>query len=387
MARGCTDVLLVCDPGDNTLAAIGHAWEARPTELPIHPGKQRPTIVLQPAGAFTVTGAIVVAPRKGGMRSVTVKEIRASRMPDLSQDISPRWPGLCGPTCAADVLFSLAENAPEVLAGHTRGPGPSADDGVSRMVTGGRERLEANSLAGRMGMPADGKGVTSDGMRQGLSKWLDEFSPDAWTVRLDWFEDEQEGRSRAEQREFFGRLAAAVDAGGGAILCLWPGTEYANAPVIPKVEELSAKESTSQRERSAPRDTSGSGSAESTAVKQDGSGRRGPVPLPEAAFPEPPPASPQQTADLPGRREETQPDVAASAAAKKIEAARKGLKRGRASQAYEQAAEAVTLLHQAAQSDPTLKPQLDEALDLCRRCEARLPQRGRLDGEKHTEFD
>lgn len=366
---GTRDVLLVCDPGDNSLAEVGHAWAPTPRDLPIHFGRQRPSVVLQPAGAFTVTGAIVVAPRRGRPGAPRMQETRAAGMPDLSQDFSPRWPGLCGPTSAADVLFSIGERHAAVLAGRARGPGAEADAGVALLIAGGMDRIAPESLAGRMGVRPDGDGATNEGMRRGLEAWLDEFAPDEWQARLDWFDDAAGERTPGEQREFFGRLAAATEAGGGAVLCLWPGTEFADEPVDPAAAQLAA----------GPEGTD-------AAAGGDAGGGQAP-PLPDAAFPELPPAARQEPTALPGRPEATDPRAAAAAAAKKLDSARRRLERGGAARAYEEATEAVALLHQAARRDPDLRARLAEARELCRECEARIPARSRLDSDKHTQFD
>lgn len=368
---GARDVLHVCDPGDNSLAEVGHTWAADPRDLPIHFGRQRPSVILEPAGAFTVTGAIVVTPRRGGSAEPLMQEIRAAEIPDLSQDFSPRWSGLCGPTSAADMLFAIGARHVEVLAGRSPGPGDEADAGVALMIAGGMDRITPRSLAGRMGVRSDGVGATNEGMRRGLEAWLDEFTPDAWQTRLDWFEDAAGERPPREQREFFGRLAAAVEAGGGAVLCLWPGTEFANEPVQPPAQE---------------RDAAAQTAAAAPPSSQDGP-RDGMPPLPNAEFPELPVPVPLEPKGLPGRSDATDVRAAAASGEKKLESARRRLERGDPKRAYEEAAEAVSLLHQAAQRDPALRPRLAAALELCRACEVRLPRRGTINPGKTTQFD
>ena len=376
---GGRDVLLVCDPGDNSLEEIGHAWDGPSRSLPVHFGKQRPTVILQPAGPFTVTGAVVVRPRSAEARKPRMSETVARAMPDLSQDISPTWSGLCGPTAAADVLFSMHARDDDVLAGFERGPGGDADAATARLIAGGLEAIEPASLAGRMGIGPDGRGVTNDGMRRGLASWLDEADRDGWEVELDWFDDSVGDRPRAPQREFFGRLAAAVDAGGGAILCLWPGTDFADQPIEPP-----AAEGTATPEQQA-------GEPERAAEQQAGPRRRpaAAAELPAAEFPglpEPAKESEGQAGGLPGRPESGGPREWSAAAEASLAAARRQLKRGNAQRALDEAAKAVSLLHQAARRDPDLKPQLEAALDLCRQCERGMPAGRVVDRTKPNEY-
>jgi hypothetical protein len=366
---GVRDVLLVCDPGDNWVAEVGHAWAGKPREIPVHPGRQRPSLVLDSAETFTVTGAVIAVPQGRETERPRMAATAAAAMPDLSQDFSPLWPGLCAPTSAADVLFSIGSRKARILTGFDRGPGEAADTGAARLIAGGDKRIGPDSLAGRMGIGQNGIGVTNEGMRRGFASWLDAVDPGAWQVRLDWFDDAVGERDRADQRMFFGRLAAAVEAGGGAIVCLWPGTEFTDAPVgtppEPTEENADVK---------LPKPPAGSADA----------GPREPA-LPEADFPDlPPPAA--GPAGLPGRSEPFNPAATAAKADARLDSARRKLERGDPQAAFEQAAEAVSFLHQAARVDPALKERLAEAIELCRTCESRLPSRGRLNPDKTTEF-
>lgn len=366
------DVLLICDPGDNSLENVRHVWVGRPRELPVHFGRQRPAVVLQPAGGFTITGAVVIAPRSALPGSVRMAETRTAGMPDLSQDLSPRWPGLCAPTSAADVLFTLRDPGEGLRARLPRGPDPEADAAVVKLVAGRLERITPDSLAGRMGVGQDGIGATNDGMRRGLDAWLNATSPDRWDVTLDWFDDCEGDRRRAEQRAFFGRLAAAVEAGGGAIICLWPGTEFAENPVGPNdalASDDPASEATPPRSAGGPLQSPGDS-----------------VPLPEAAFPAIP-AAPRQSQSLPGRKAPLDPATAVQQAEQKLEQAHEKLDRGRAEDALELAAEAVSLLHEASRFDPAIRPRLTLAIALCRECDAQIPPRRRADPHKPTQYE
>jgi len=199
---GSRDVLLVCDPGDNTLEGRTlHGWDAKPRELPVYFGKRRPTIVLLPAGAFTITGAVVIAATNADNASPhNIEPVLATGMPDLSQDLSPAWLGLCGSTSGANILFYMGQQHPKLLPGFPRGPSDEADAGVVTMVVGDRERIRPDSLAGRMGTSQDGSGATNNGMRAGMESWLDEHDKGKWSSALDWFDDRE--KSRDQQRQF-----------------------------------------------------------------------------------------------------------------------------------------------------------------------------------------
>jgi len=303
-----------------------------------------------------------------------MKETLAAAMPDLTQDFSALWPGLCAPTSAADVLFSIHERDERVLSQFPRGPNAEADKGVTRLVAGGLEQISPKSLAGRMGVGPDGVGATNDGMRQGFESWLDEVAPGAWSTRLDWFEDAAGDRKRNDQREFFGRLATAVDAGGGAILCLWPGTEFSDNPAGPPEGE--ATEAVAASPDSAPRPP-----APPDQARRDGK----PSPLPDAAFPQLPPVAQSQDS-LPGRSEPVDPAAAVVEAGKKMNDARRKLDRGRAESAFELASEAVSLLHEASRQEPSARPQLAKAIALCRECEAQMPPPRSVDSSKATQY-
>lgn len=367
---GVRDAVLVCDPGDNSLEEVSHAWNGKPREIPVHFGRQRPTLVLQPAGAFTVTGAIVVTPRSEMIGEPRMVETLATAMPDLSQDFSEKWPGLCGPTSAADVLFSMHSRDDDVLAGFDRGPGDGADAGIVRLVSGGVEAIEPRSLAGRMGVGADGVGATNEGMRKGIASWLDELDPEGWKVQLDWFGDADGERPREQQREFFGRLAAAAEAGGGAIICLWPGSEFADACIEPSTASANDTE------------PSGRGANPGPPAAQ---GRPPAAQLPDAGFPTPPPAA-GRPADLPGRPEEVDQAKVLSRAKRKLDSAQRRFQRGDAAEAYEEAVEAVALLASVPQPDDEVRTMLADAVGLCRQCEGRMGPGRRVDRDKPTEF-
>lgn len=217
--------LFFFDPADNGLEIGRHEnrWGADPAESPVYFGKRRPAVILEPAGAFTVCGAVTMIPRGDATTSEPVDSI-ADVMPDLSQVLGDKWPGLCGPTSAADVIYAIGSRRKALVDGLPRGPSREADAAAIQLIIGGAPAVDALSLAGRMGLRKDGAGVTNNGIRDGLAEWLDHRDPGAWVVELDWFDDQE--KTPELQREFFQRLAASVRSGGGAILCLWPGNEF-----------------------------------------------------------------------------------------------------------------------------------------------------------------
>jgi hypothetical protein len=363
-------VLLVCDPGDNVLEDVMHSWDAKPRGMPVHFGRQRPTIVLQPAGVFTVTGAVVVTPRSEAVGKPWMAETLAPAMPDLSQDISEKWPGLCGPASAADVLFSMHDRHDDVLAGFHRGPAEAANAGVVRLVVGGLEKIEPGSLAGLMDVGQAGVGATNEGMRQGLASWLEKVDPEGWIVKLDWLDDADGERPPERQREFFGRLAAAVEAGGGAVLCLWPGSEFADECIEPP---------------SAPAADTASSKVPPKPGRLPASGGPAAPPLPEAAFPTPPPAE-GRPADLPGRPDEVDQAKVRSLAQRMLHAAEQALSGGDPNEAYEKAVKAVELLSSVPQPDDDVRALLADATGLCRRCAGQMGPGRRVDRTKPTEF-
>lgn len=389
---GIRDVLLVSDPGDNTVAEVGHVWTSDPSELPVHFGSQRPAIVLQHGGLFTVTGAVIVAPSDFITTSVPIRmlETVATELPDLSQELSPQWPGLCGPTSAADVLFSIRAPGQSHISDLVRGPGREADEFVGRLITGGLEHITEDSLAGRMGSRETSIGVTNDGIRRGLQSWLDEREPGAWGVRLLWFDDAEVERSREEQREFFGQLAAAVEVGGGAILCLWPGVEFSSTRTDSKESSGNDVPSAVQNELPAggtsgpAASRAGRSSPTSAASDRGDTGTAGVLPLPDAAFPLVPPSA-AESVDAPGRPEAIDFEQVAVNASAHLATARQRLANGNANRGYEAAVEAVSLLHPAARRDASLKPLLAEALELCRECDLERESRP-LNTDKPIEY-
>lgn len=347
------DAILVCDPADNGLTGSGgHDWRPHPRALPVHYGRRRPSVVLLPSAPFTITGAIVVTSRTAVKPRVDTAT--AEGMPDLTQHFDDRDPGLCGPTSAADVLFAMAGRAPAVLPRAERGPSDRADAAVKALIAGaatGKTRDPA-SLAGRMGIAIGGAGATNQGIRDGIDAWLAEAEPGAWQVSLDWFDDTEKPRSA--QQAFFQRLAATIDGGGGAILCMWPGSEFADGAV-----------------------------AEPT----------GGEPPAGAAATEPVEAGPQTPATaepangFPGRSMTRSAADAAQDARRALEKARRQLASGDAFEALERVGEAIEAVRLHAPSDAECRAQLDAARELAAEVESRAGSPRGTVLEKPTVFE
>jgi hypothetical protein len=227
-AEGEADRLSFFDPGDNELdgGKTTHQWKARPAEAPVFLGRLRPTIVLEPAGAFTVCGAVVIRASRNTQADKAMRNY-SENIPDLSQHLGNGLTGLCGPTSAADLIFGFSTRRPAIQAGLSRGPSAEANRQASRLIAGVDGEVDHDSLAGRMGLRPGQDGVTNDGIQRGLKSWLDEHDRDAWEVELSWLDDEQ--KTPEQQTTFFRTLESAGRSGGGAILCLWPGAEFADA--------------------------------------------------------------------------------------------------------------------------------------------------------------
>jgi len=380
-AEPSRDAMLLFDPGDNTLEKLGHVWDARAREVPIHYGTRRPTVVLLPAGAFTVTGAVVIAPAGLEPGPIRLEPAVAVGMPDLTQNFDPRWPGLCGPTSAADTLYSMHARGRPVLDGFAVGAGPDGDSAVARLVAGGGNRIAPDSLAGRMGIGADGDGATNEGLRAGCLSWLEEAEPGAWQVELLWFDDEV--RDADAQRAFVHHLASALDAGGGAILCLWPGSEFADGEIGEGQDDAAA--ATDLADAVPPTDRPPGRSFPGT----PDTGRPEPRPaLPEAEFPDLPPPAAERRPTLPGRpAAAADPATALEQAREKRRAAETRSQRGDLATALALATQGVELLVGPSRGDGACRTELERLLDLCEDIEARLPARKPVRGDRPTVYE
>lgn len=378
---GSRDVILVCDPGDNAIEGrMLHGWDAKPRELPVYFGRQRPNIILLPAGAFTITGGVVVNAADADKTHPAQHEpVTAVGMPDLSQDVNPAWIGLCGSTSGANILFYMGQQNPKVLRGFLRGPSNEADAGVVNLIVGDRERIQPDSLAGRMGTSEDGSGATNLGMRAGMESWLDEHDEGRWSASLDWFDDQE--RSREQQREFFSRLAVAVRDGGGAILCLWPGTEYSDS----SVGENESTASAADRDHSENTSTPAPASTKPAASHSADSGPQSP--LPDAGFPGLPPSPSGSRPTLPGRPPSGLSERdALEQAAKQLASARARLESNDPAAAFDHVTQAVTLLHQHGGDGDEAAELLADAMALSKEIERRLPTPSGRALQKRTVF-
>jgi hypothetical protein len=354
-------VVLICDPADNGMSGTdAHDWNAKPRSLPVHYGRRRPSVVLLPAAAYTITGAVVVSPARGKV-TATTDAVTADGMPDLTQHLDTGDDGLCGPTSAADVLFAMARRAPTVLPGIEAGPSPGADAAARRLIIGaGSDGRDARSLAGRMGIAVGGPGATNDGMRTGLDSWLADQEPGVWHVGLDWLDDAE--KTAAEQQAFFGRLAGAIDAGGGVILCMWPGSEYADAAVAEPVADRAADPDAGRNQADAAPAPASPASA-AAAEKASGGGFPGRSPPAGAAA------------------------AAAREAAAALRAARRRLATGAAVDALDKVGEAIAAARPHAAADADCRAVLDEAMALAAEVDSRVAAPRGLDLDKPTVFE
>jgi hypothetical protein len=333
-----------------------------------------------PAGAFTITGAVVVTAADADKSAPPQPEpVTAVGMPDLSQDMNPAWIGLCGSTSGANILFYMGQQNPKVLRGFLRGPSNEADAGVVKLIVGDRASIQPDSLAGRMGTSEDGSGATNIGMRAGMASWLDEHDEGRWSASLDWFDDQE--RSREQQREFFSRLAATVRGGGGAILCLWPGTEYSNSAVGEDDSTASAAERGHSEDTSTPAPASTKPAASRSADTSPQS------PLPDADFPALPPSPSGSRPTLPGRPPSGLSERdAIEQAAKHLASARERLESNEPAKAFDHVTQAVTLLHQHGGDGDEAAELLADAMALSKEIERRLPTPSGKALQKRTVF-
>jgi hypothetical protein len=364
---GSRDVVLLCDPGDNAVEGrMLHGWNAKPREIPIYFGRRRPNVVLLPAGTFTITGAVVISAAEAD-RSLPppTESVTAEGMPDLSQDLNPAWIGLCGSTSGANVLFYIGQRSPKVLVGCPRGPSEEADAGVVKIIVGDRNRIQPDSLAGRMGTSEDGVGATNLGMCAGMESWLEQHDKGNWSAALDWFDDQE--KSREQQREFFSRLAATVRGGGGAILCLWPGTEYSDSAVGEEDTSASSAGGSGTREAQAE-----SAPAKPAASRSADAGPR--EPLPDADFPSLPPSPSGSRPTLPGRPSSRMTEREAIDRAKQeLDDARGRLESNDPARAFDHVVRAVALLREHGGDSPEAATLLAEAMELSQQIAKRMP--------------
>ena len=220
---------------DRTFSPPHHNWLPIPYRLNVRWGRQRPAIELREGRFFTIVGAVLIQPAAAVPRPTF--NASAQRMPDLSQNLRPEWPGLCAASAAADVLYQIGHRDPAIIAGYPFGPAPAADRNADRLIAGvsaapGQPKephplIEADSLAGRMGNE-NGHGAKALGITTGLRSWLEDHVGDAWRADLAFLDDAPGNRSPAEQQAWFGQLGSAIASGGGCLLLPRQGTDWAD---------------------------------------------------------------------------------------------------------------------------------------------------------------
>jgi len=371
--------LLYSDPGDNILAGVVHCWEVRPSASPVICGTRRPTIVLAAAGAFTVMGAAVISPLPAA-ESPEAIPAPDPWMPDLSQNVDGKPNALCGPTSAANIFYAIAGRRPQVLAGYQRGPAPESEDDVRRLLLGPKPGTPIGGLAAVMKMSGVAEGTTPKALVEGIESWLNDTDPGAWTSELNWLDDRP--RPEQEQLRFFQTLAAGQRRGGGAVLLLWPGSEFADGSVA---DAEAAGEQAKRRPPGQPRPAGRDGRGGSASESSDSSRSDGNAP-PDASGP------PRANADNRGftAAAASPEDIAKAAAAAKsaMEAANTAFKKGRLDQTADALKKAMAAAAPHASQSEECQQVLDDANALAEQLNQSRPRTSDERGtERRTTFD
>ena len=239
------------DPADNNpidtlehnekdLKAI-HNWLSKPTKRIVSCGTRRPSIVLTNDLSYTIVGAIKLQPNRPFQQNNFHPPLSyAHGMPDLSQHIRTEWTGLCAATAAADMLYYAALRNPQFTEGRHPGPGEKADKAANSLIATRIETDNQNkfqndfvspsSLAGLM-HNNEGKGATAIGIAHGLRNWLDNRNINNWRVDIDFLDDTVPLVESTIQQDWLLSLASLTAQGGGAILLLWEGVDWANEEI------------------------------------------------------------------------------------------------------------------------------------------------------------
>ncbi|MGI9459137.1 MAG: hypothetical protein ACR2NF_03985 [Pirellulales bacterium] len=246
-------VFLINDPGDNPSVTIkpdgvankaiplsrgSHSWLSQPRECKISFGDSRPVINLADSNPYTIVGAVIVRPSDAIVQPRT-GPVQANRMPDLSQDIRADWPGLCAATSAADVLYYAGRRDARLLDDKVIGPAPNANLEADLLIAGHgvdqgdnrpkRSRLtEANSLAFMMNNK-EGNGSAAVDIAKGLREWIKVHAAGDWRVDIDFLEGNDDTNTIKAQLNHLQEWAGAIADGGGCIVLLWPGEQWAKA--------------------------------------------------------------------------------------------------------------------------------------------------------------
>ena len=246
-------VFLINDPGDNPSVNIKpdgvanktiplsrgtHNWFSQPQECKISFGDSRPAINLVDSNPFTIVGAVVVRPSDAIVQPRT-DPVQANRMPDLSQDIRPDWPGLCAATSAADVLYYAGRRDARLLDDKGIGPAPNADLEADLLIAGqGVDKGDNNPQISRLTDPnslafmmnnKEGNGSTAVDIAKGLREWINIHATGDWRVDIDFLEGSADTNTLKAQSRHLQEWAGAIADGGGCIVLLWPGTQWSNA--------------------------------------------------------------------------------------------------------------------------------------------------------------
>lgn len=388
-----SEKVLFFDPGDNALE-IGrheHRWKADPAETPVFFGKRRPSIVLEPAGVFTVCGAVVMSPRGDAEANAPVDGL-AKVMPDLSQALDEKWPGLCGPTSAANLIYAIGTRRHTLVSGLPLGPSAHADERAARLIVGLNGDLDENSLAFRMGLREGGLGVTNEGMRNGLAEWLSHRDPGAWKVDLEWLADDE--KAPEQQARFFQRCEFVSRSGGGVILCLWPGSEFADGSAAEATSRQTAASSTATNSRqggnadnrgdaspsqSPPRAASSNGDRADSAAARGVTQHEAEASSPKTSTPAPAESGGGQTNAGRGfRGKKPNPNTVAAAlqsGVQAIEKAKKARDAGNMASALEGIGEAIAVLRPYAGASAECRTALATATEIAASLNAALPRK------------
>lgn len=394
---GAEDAILFHDPADNAFVAEKHVhlWEAAPNESILQFGARRPSLVLDSASLFTVVGAVMMVPQQEAKANEPITGVGDS-MPDLSQSLGDQWPGLCGPTSAADILYAIGSRRPLLLKGIERGPSDRADRDAARLIVGEGGRVIRQSLAARMKLRDDGNGVTNEGIRAGVAEWLDDRDAGNWSVQLAWLNDDE--KDPEEQRRFFRELSENSRLGGGAVLCLWPGAEFAESST-----------DASERNGAGQADDEPVKAGQSTAAGGVASGDEKPGKAAESGRPQsaennarPGVKETRAASNDEGNSQSTAADgragfdgkpfdpvatdAALSMARKAMDRTRRALARGDEDTAIDAIAEAISTLRPHAAGSPECRAALGEANELAELVEAAMPEQKAV-SDKPTSFE
>ncbi|MGI9460120.1 MAG: hypothetical protein ACR2NF_08995, partial [Pirellulales bacterium] len=191
--------------------------------------------------SYTIVGAIKLQPNRPFQQNkVDLPLSLAHGMPDLSQHLKTEWTGLCAAAAAADMLYYAALRNPQFTGGRHAGPGEKADKAANTLIatwieTDNKNKFQSDvvspsSLAGLM-RNNEGKGATAIGISTGLRNWLVNKNINNWRVDIDFLDDTVPLVESAIQRDWLLSLASLTSQGGGAVLLLWEGVDWANEEI------------------------------------------------------------------------------------------------------------------------------------------------------------